>query len=78
MVSPDSETRHASAVQINGRGVLLFGPSGSGKSSLAARLIEHCGAVLIGDDRLTLQVRDQKMIASQHESLLGPLALRGF
>lgn len=78
MVSPNSETRHASAVQINGRGVLLFGPSGSGKSSLAARLIEHCGAVLIGDDRLTLQVRDQKMIASPHESLLGLLELRGF
>ncbi|MGL6042504.1 MAG: HPr kinase/phosphorylase, partial [Sandaracinobacteroides sp.] len=42
---------HATAVAINGAGVLLFGPSGAGKSDLALRLIDR-GAVLIADDRV--------------------------
>lgn len=40
---------HATAVAINGQGVLLMGASGSGKSDLALRLIDR-GAVLICDD----------------------------
>lgn len=44
-----SVTLHASAVAWHGRGVLLRGPSGSGKSSLALRLLA-AGAVLIADD----------------------------
>ena len=42
-------TLHASAVAWHGRGVLLRGPSGSGKSSLALRLLA-AGAVLVADD----------------------------
>ncbi len=41
---------HATAVAVAGRGVLLRGPSGSGKSDLALRLID-AGAVLIADDQ---------------------------
>ena len=37
---------HATAVAWHGRGVLLRGPSGSGKSALALRLL-HAGAVLV-------------------------------
>lgn len=40
---------HATAVAIDGKGVLLMGASGSGKSDLALRLIDR-GAVLICDD----------------------------
>ena len=43
------ELLHATAIAINGAGVLLLGPSGSGKSDLALRLIDR-GAVLISDD----------------------------
>lgn len=44
-------TIHATAVAVAGRGVLLLGPPGSGKSDLALRLIDR-GAVLIADDRV--------------------------
>lgn len=40
---------HATAVAIDGQGVLLMGASGSGKSDLALRLIDR-GAALVCDD----------------------------
>lgn len=40
---------HASAVNINGRAVLVAGDSGAGKSTLAAALGE-CGHALVADD----------------------------
>ena len=45
----DSVTLHATAVTIGGKGVLLRGPPGAGKSDLALRLIDG-GARLIADD----------------------------
>ncbi len=50
-----SETLHATTVAIDGRAVMIEGPSGSGKSDLALRLIDR-GAVLVSDD-YTLCVR---------------------
>jgi len=44
-----SETLHATTVVIDGRGVAIEGPSGSGKSDLALRLIDR-GAKLVSDD----------------------------
>lgn len=43
------ELVHATAIAINGRGVLLSGKSGVGKSDLAIRLIDR-GAKLVCDD----------------------------
>lgn len=40
---------HATAVAIDGQGILLMGASGSGKSDLALRLIDR-GATLVCDD----------------------------
>ena len=45
-----TETVHASTVATGGRAVLLSGPSGSGKSDLALRLIDR-GFTLVSDDQ---------------------------
>ncbi len=52
----DESTIHASAVAIGNIGVLIRGPAGSGKSSLALALIHDPQAkgVLVGDDRVKL------------------------
>ena len=47
MAPLSSETLHATTVAIGGRAVLIEGPSGSGKSDLALRLIDR-GARLVG------------------------------
>lgn len=44
---------HASAVAIDGEAVAFIGPSGMGKSSLAAGYVQH-GAALLADDFLLL------------------------
>ena len=44
---------HASAVAIDGRGLVICGPAGAGKSSLAAALVS-AGARLISDDLTVL------------------------
>jgi serine kinase of HPr protein (carbohydrate metabolism regulator) len=56
MATVSSETLHASCVAIGGRAVLIEGPSGSGKSDLALRLIDR-GARLVSDD-YTILVRE--------------------
>ncbi|MEM9289651.1 MAG: HPr kinase/phosphatase C-terminal domain-containing protein [Pseudomonadota bacterium] len=45
---------HATAVCIDGKGILLTGEPGAGKSDLALRLIDQ-GATLVGDDALVLE-----------------------
>lgn len=40
---------HGTGIFYDGKGLLITGPSGSGKSDLALRMI-GCGAILIGDD----------------------------
>ncbi|MBT5496638.1 MAG: serine/threonine protein kinase [Alphaproteobacteria bacterium] len=70
------ETVHATAVMIEEKGVLLRGPSGSGKSDLALRLIDD-GAVLIADDRTALTHRDGSVVAQCPASIAGQLEVRG-
>lgn len=72
-----SETHHASAVLLPAGGVLLLGPSGSGKSGLAAQLIQNNDAKLIADDRVALKRHATKLIARPPSSLTGKLELRG-
>lgn len=49
------EIRHATTVAVAGRGVMIVGPSASGKSSLALTLMA-LGADLVADDRTRLTV----------------------
>ena len=65
----------ASCVAIAGRGVLIEGPPGSGKSSLALGLIDR-GAALVGDDAVLLELRDGRLRALPPPSIGGLLEIR--
>ncbi|MFN7176949.1 MAG: HPr kinase/phosphorylase [Thermaurantiacus sp.] len=67
---------HATAVAIDGGGVLLLGGPGSGKSDLALRLIDR-GAVLVADDRVDLSVHGSRLVAAPPEAIAGRIEMRG-
>lgn len=67
---------HATSVAIGGVAVLLRGPSGSGKSDLALRLIQ-AGAVLVADDRCDLSVARGRLFVSAPAAIRGLLEVRG-
>lgn len=69
-------TLHASAVAIGGRGLLILGPSGSGKSALALELMAM-GAGLIADDRVCVTRRGDAVIADCPPALKGRIEARG-
>jgi serine kinase of HPr protein (carbohydrate metabolism regulator) len=71
-----SETLHASTVAIDGRAVVIEGPSGSGKSDLALRLIDR-GAKLVSDDRSLLVRSGDGLIARSPERMAGRIEVRG-
>jgi len=67
---------HASVVALDAeRGVLITGPSGSGKSLLALRLMAF-GAHLVADDRVDLSVEDGHLIASAPPQIAGRIEAR--
>lgn len=67
---------HGTSVAIDGHGVLIRGPSGSGKSDLALRLIDS-GAVLIADDRTVISRQDGSLILTAPPAIRGKLEVRG-
>jgi serine kinase of HPr protein (carbohydrate metabolism regulator) len=76
MTALSSETVHASCVAIDGRAVLLWGRSGSGKSDLALRLIDR-GAILVSDDYSLLVRRDGRLFAAPPAAIAGRIEVRG-
>lgn len=56
------EVLHASGVVLDGRALLIAGPPGAGKSSLAAALVRS-GAQLLSDDSVALQLSDGTLTA---------------
>jgi serine kinase of HPr protein (carbohydrate metabolism regulator) len=71
-----SDNFHASSVALDGRAVLLCGPSGSGKSDLALRLLDR-GFTLVSDDRTIVRRQGDKLIASAPDTIKGKLEIRG-
>lgn len=65
----------ATCVAIGNRAVLIEGPPGSGKSSLALALIDR-GAVLVGDDGVSLSARGGHLYASPPPNIAGLLEVR--
>ena len=71
-----AETLHASTVALDGRVVLISGPSGSGKSDLALRLIDR-GFVLVSDDQTIVKKDGDRLIATAPPTIAGKLEVRG-
>ena len=63
-----SETMHASCVAADGKAVLVCGPSGSGKSDLALRLIDR-GFVLVSDDQTIVRKSGERLLASVEQKV---------
>ncbi len=71
-----SENLHASTVALDGRAVLICGPSGSGKSDLALRMLDR-GFTLVSDDRTMVRKEGAQLIASAPPAIRGKLEIRG-
>lgn len=67
---------HGTVVVWKGSGILILGPSGSGKSDLAVRLMAE-GGTLVADDRVDLSVENRSVIARAPTRLAGKIELRG-
>jgi serine kinase of HPr protein (carbohydrate metabolism regulator) len=77
------EAIHASCVVVGEAGVLIRGPSASGKSALARELIQGAERAarfvrLVGDDRVRIANRNGRLLASALPAIAGKLEARGF
>jgi serine kinase of HPr protein (carbohydrate metabolism regulator) len=71
-----AETIHSSTVASDGRAVLISGPSGSGKSDLALRLLDR-GFTLVSDDQTIVKRDGDRLLASAPPTIAGKLEIRG-
>ena len=65
-----AETLHASTVALDGRAVVISGPSGSGKSDLALRLLDR-GFVLVSDDQTIVKKDGDRLLATAPPTIAG-------
>ena len=83
MTGSGSASIHASAVLIDHRAILIRGASGAGKSRLAFDLIlagrsgQIPPAVLVGDDRVHVEVRKGQIVVRPAGALAGLIEIRG-
>ena len=71
----DKVILHASCVAIDGKAVLLSGPSGVGKSDVALRLID-VGAELVADDQTQIVLEGDVLMASPPPQIAGFIEAR--
>jgi len=67
---------HATCIAYQGAGLLLRGPSGSGKSDLALRALD-AGWDLVSDDQTVINREEERLIASPPTTIAGLLEVRG-
>jgi serine kinase of HPr protein (carbohydrate metabolism regulator) len=71
-------TVHASVAFVGGRGVLIRGASGSGKSSLLLALLDRDPDTrLVADDRVVLTDDGGRLVASVPDAIAGRMEIRG-
>jgi HPr kinase/phosphorylase len=76
MSTDASKTIHANCVAIDGKGLLIIGASGTGKSTLALQML-GLGADLVSDDRTTITKDGQFLRAEAPFSIQGLIETRG-
>jgi serine kinase of HPr protein (carbohydrate metabolism regulator) len=69
---------HGTGIVVDGTGILLRGPSGSGKSILALLLMDEMEGRLVADDRIDLFVHEGELMMSAPAPIAGKIELRGF
>lgn len=75
-----AENVHGTLVLLGDRGVLIMGPSGSGKSSLALDLVAHADgfAMLVSDDRVLIEHgADGRLVGRAPSVIAGQIEIRG-
>ena len=77
MVNKKMANIHASCVSYFGKGILIRGKSGRGKSDLALRLIMDKGCILVGDDRIDIFAKKGKLKAYGIKTIANMLEVRG-
>jgi HPr kinase/phosphorylase len=70
-------TVHAACCALDGAGILIRGPSGSGKSSLALLLAAAADGAFVADDRVVCTAQADRIIARPHDTLAGRVEVRG-
>ncbi|MGU3284192.1 HPr kinase/phosphorylase [Methylobacterium mesophilicum] len=70
-------TLHAACVTLGEAGILIRGPSGSGKSSLAVLIAAEADGAFVADDRVVCDRRADTLVAWPHEVLAGQVEIRG-
>jgi len=87
-LSDEADRVHATAIAVGGRGVLIRGPSGSGKSDLALRCLALGPSALlkdtvelVADDQVLLKreksATHPRLVATSPPTLRGKLEIRG-
>jgi serine kinase of HPr protein (carbohydrate metabolism regulator) len=82
-LSTDTPTNlHATGVVVGNHGVVVMGPSGSGKSSLAFELIQQSRiagqfACLVADDQLFIRQAAGRLLVTAPEPIAGLAEIRG-
>lgn len=78
-----AQLHHCNVLRIEDCGILIEGPSGSGKSSLSTGLIERAqllgrSAILVSDDQAFLETCDPSITAKAPDATAGKIELRGY